>query len=193
MNKNQILSCPWTFGGSINGGTPKMMVYVMEIPWKVDDDWRYPYFRKPPLEFLKNTPTICFWFIIFKKDGHLGDKKISPCHHRFRSWEKCPHDFLQESARTICSTSHHSLMWGCLSATIRCTCLPYSLGIWQFAIEHIEHGHFNSLSTHQKCGFSIATLACQSSQLIVWYPTKSFKPGCRNVFSACYQHWPRFT
>ena len=30
-------------GGSIHGGTPKWMVYFMENPTKMDDDWGYPH------------------------------------------------------------------------------------------------------------------------------------------------------
>ena len=36
-----------------HGGTPNSwMVYVMENPTQMDDDWGYPYFRKPPYERL---------------------------------------------------------------------------------------------------------------------------------------------
>ena len=34
-------------GGSINGGTPKWMVYFLENPIQMDD-LGYAYFRKPP-------------------------------------------------------------------------------------------------------------------------------------------------
>ena len=35
-------------GVSINGGTHRWMVYNKGNPTKMDDDWGYPYFRKPP-------------------------------------------------------------------------------------------------------------------------------------------------
>ena len=35
-------------GVSINGGTPKWLVNIGDNPIKMDDDWGYPYFRKPP-------------------------------------------------------------------------------------------------------------------------------------------------
>ena len=36
-------------GGSINGGTPIAGWFIRENPTKMDYDWGYPYFRKPPL------------------------------------------------------------------------------------------------------------------------------------------------
>ena len=46
---------PNTPGGGPNGGCPVLwryphswMVYFMENPMKMDDNYRYPYFRKPP-------------------------------------------------------------------------------------------------------------------------------------------------
>ena len=33
---------------SINGGTPKWLVHFMENPIKMDDNWEYLYFWKPP-------------------------------------------------------------------------------------------------------------------------------------------------
>jgi hypothetical protein len=35
-------------GFPIFGVTPQWMVYFMENPTKMDDNWGYPYFRKPP-------------------------------------------------------------------------------------------------------------------------------------------------
>ena len=35
-------------GVSIDGGSPKWLVYKGKIPSKMDDDWGYPFFRKPP-------------------------------------------------------------------------------------------------------------------------------------------------
>ena len=35
-------------GVSINGGTPIAGWFVRENRTKMDDDWEYPYFRKPP-------------------------------------------------------------------------------------------------------------------------------------------------
>ena len=36
---------------SINGGTPIAGLVIMENPIKMDDDWGYPYFRKPSYIF----------------------------------------------------------------------------------------------------------------------------------------------
>ena len=35
-------------GGSINGGTPIAGWFTMENSLKIDENWGYPYFRKPP-------------------------------------------------------------------------------------------------------------------------------------------------
>ena len=35
-------------GVSINVGTPIAGWFIMEHPTKMDDDWGYPFFRKPP-------------------------------------------------------------------------------------------------------------------------------------------------
>ena len=39
-------------GVSINAGTQKWMVYFMERLSKMDDDWGYPHFRKPPYIYI---------------------------------------------------------------------------------------------------------------------------------------------
>ena len=48
-------------GLSINGGTAKMMVDVMENPIEMDDDWGYPQFR--------NTPYIYIYIPLFLGHG----------------------------------------------------------------------------------------------------------------------------
>ena len=44
VNSNDIIYI-WV---SINGGTPKWMVYKGTSQSKMDDDWGYHYFRNPP-------------------------------------------------------------------------------------------------------------------------------------------------
>ena len=39
-------------GGSINGDTPKWMVYKGKYHLEMDDDWGYPYFSTPPFHYL---------------------------------------------------------------------------------------------------------------------------------------------
>ena len=48
-------------GGSLKWWYPhSWMVYVMENPTQIDDDWGYPYFRKPPIETYINHPKFPF-------------------------------------------------------------------------------------------------------------------------------------
>ena len=35
-------------GGSMDGGSPKCLVYQGKSHVEIDDDWGYPHFRKPP-------------------------------------------------------------------------------------------------------------------------------------------------
>ena len=41
---------------SINGGTPKWMVYSGKAENKMDENWGYPHFRKPP--YITINPTV---------------------------------------------------------------------------------------------------------------------------------------
>ena len=38
----------WTNGGFHNWRSPKWLVFVRELPTKMDENWGHPYFRKPP-------------------------------------------------------------------------------------------------------------------------------------------------
>jgi hypothetical protein len=49
-------------GVSINGETPKWMVYNGKSCLEMDDDWGYPDFRKPPC---RSSPLTIFWFQSF--------------------------------------------------------------------------------------------------------------------------------
>ena len=41
-------------GVSWNGGTPIAGWFTMDNPIEMDDDWEYPYSRKPPNMFFQN-------------------------------------------------------------------------------------------------------------------------------------------
>ena len=64
---------------SVNGGTPKAGWFIKEDPTKMDDDWGYPYFWKPPHEYLGILPSPA---LIAQ----------SSCHRAIVSWIKCWHN-----------------------------------------------------------------------------------------------------
>ena len=59
-----------------NGGSPNSwMVYFMEHPTKMDDDWGYPYFRKPPYVF-RGKSSINGPFSIAMLDSGSGNGRV---------------------------------------------------------------------------------------------------------------------
>ena len=45
---SQTMGKPWENHGKTIGKPPKCLVYEEKYQQKMDDDWGYPYFRKPP-------------------------------------------------------------------------------------------------------------------------------------------------
>ena len=81
-----IYSSSTVWGRPENGGTQNGW-FIRENPIEMDDDWRYPYFRKPPYHDISDISTIG-WFLLAKIHNLAASGCETDGFGRGISWQK---------------------------------------------------------------------------------------------------------